>query len=63
VPERLRTSDLIEDPDQYRRGKVVLLHDMSCALPSFDGERTVWREELFSAYSLVDLAGFAAQDR
>jgi hypothetical protein len=39
-----------------KRDKVMLLHDMSCAVPNFDGGRTVYREKLFSAYSLVDLA-------
>lgn len=32
VPEHLRTSDLIEATDAFREGKVMLLHDMSCAV-------------------------------
>jgi hypothetical protein len=32
----------------------MMLHDFSCAVPNFDGQSTVWREKLFSAYSLVD---------
>jgi hypothetical protein len=55
VPERLRVSEFIEGVDAFREGKVMLLHDMVCAVPNFDGQRTVWREKLFSAYSLVDL--------
>jgi hypothetical protein len=56
VPERWRTSEFIEALDEYKRGKVMLQHDLICCVPNFDGERTVWREKLFSAYSLVDLA-------
>jgi hypothetical protein len=55
VPERLRISEYIEHVDAFREGKVMLLHDMTCAVPTFDGEPTVRREKLFSAYSLVDL--------
>ena len=55
VAPRWRTTEFVEDVSEYRRDKVCLLHDMSVCLPSFDGDRTVWRERLFSAYSLVDL--------
>jgi len=58
VPERWRTAEYIEGPEEFRRDKVQLLHDMTFAMPSFDGDRTVWRERLFSAYSLVDLKTF-----
>jgi hypothetical protein len=55
VPERWRTDEMIEHVEEFSRDKVMLLHDMSCAVPNFDGQSTVWREKLFSAYSLVDL--------
>jgi hypothetical protein len=54
VPERWRTSEFIEALDQYRKNKIMMLHDFSCTVPNFDGQSTVWREKLFSAYSLVD---------
>ena len=56
VPERWRTTEFIEALDEYKRDKVMMLHDFTCCVPNFDGERTVWREKLFSAYSLVDPA-------
>ena len=56
VPERWRTSQFIEAVDQYRKNKIMMLHDFSCAVPNFDGQSTVWREKLFSAYALYDPA-------
>jgi hypothetical protein len=56
VAPRWRTSEFIEAPDQYRENKVMMLHDFTCAVPNFDGERVVYRERLFSAFSLVDPA-------
>jgi hypothetical protein len=56
VPEHLRKSDLIEAPDAYRENKIMMLHDAFFAVPSFDGQSTVWREKLFPAFSLVDPA-------
>ena len=56
VPEHLRTDQLIEAPDAFREGKIMMLHDFSCAVPNFDGDRVVYREKLFSAFSLVDPA-------
>ena len=34
----------------------MMLHDTTFCVPCFDGERTVWREKLHAAYSLVDPA-------
>ena len=56
VPERVRTTEYVEAPDAYREGKIMLLHDLTCAVPNFDGEKTSYREKLFSAFSLVDPA-------
>jgi len=56
VPERWRTSEYIEAPDQYRENKVMMLHDATFCVPSFDEQSTVWREKLFPAFSLVDPA-------
>jgi hypothetical protein len=41
VPERWRTSEYIEAPDAFREGKVMMLDDFTCAVPTFDGDRVV----------------------
>ena len=56
VPERVRTTEYVEAPDAFREGKIMLLHDLTCAVANFDGEKTSYREKLFSAFSLVDPA-------
>jgi hypothetical protein len=56
VAPRWRTSEFIEAPEAFRENKIMMLHDFTCAVPNYDGERVTYREKLFSAFSLVDPA-------